>query len=163
MREFTDTETISWMTGLEKRMSSAAAALFDEQGRVLLVKANYKNYWGFPGGVVDAGETPRKAAVRETKEETNVTIDPGHMHFCMVVDRVSTIAQTYQFVFEQEVDSAQFDKVKLDETEIEDWTLASREQILSGDRYYSQTVVHWAEGFTGYLEQQFGPGRQGDI
>ena len=162
-REFTDAETIAWMEQLEKRMSSAAAALYDEQGRVLVVKAHYKNYWSFPGGVVDAGETPRVAAARETLEEVGITVASGDLQFVMVVDRVSTIAQTYQLIFETKVASSVFESVVLDGHEIEDWDLVTREQIIAGDKYYSQTTVKWAEGYGGYLEQEFGPGMQGDI
>lgn len=34
-----------------------------------------KRVWGFPGGGIDAGETPWKAAVRELKEETGIVFD----------------------------------------------------------------------------------------
>lgn len=161
--EFTESETARWMAGLERRMSSAAAALYDSSGRVLVAKAHYKRYWSFPGGVVDAGETPRVAAACETAEEVGVVVDPAALQFCMVVDRVSTIAQTYQFIFETEVESSALEAIRLDDDEIEDYALVTREEILSGDRYYSQTAIKWAEGFTGYLEQRFGAGMQGDI
>ena len=151
------------MSDLEKRMSSAAVALYDETGRVLVVKAYYKHYWSFPGGVVDEGETPRIAAARETKEETGVVIDVESIRFRMVVDRVSTIAQTYQFIFEHQVDSGAFAAVTLDAHEIEDFALVTREQIVAKDRYYSQSTIKWAEGFSGYLEQEFGPDMQADI
>lgn len=162
-REFTDAETVTWMQGLEKRASSAAAALYDARGRVLVVKAHYKRYWSFPGGVVDAGETPRAAAVREVQEETGVLVDQNSLVFKLAVDRVSPIAQTYQFVFDSQLPSECFDDITLDSREIEDWALVTREQITTGDRYYSQTTVLWANGYTGYSEQQFGPGKQADI
>jgi mutator protein MutT len=34
-----------------------------------------KRVWGFPGGGIDAGETPWNAAVRELKEETGIVFD----------------------------------------------------------------------------------------
>ena len=33
--------------------------------------------WGFPGGKIDAGETPFKGAVRELKEETGIIMRKG--------------------------------------------------------------------------------------
>ena len=59
----------------------ARVAVFDEQGRVLLVKANYVSGWNLPGGGVDPGETLRDAALRELREEANVTpLDRLQLH-----------------------------------------------------------------------------------
>ena len=162
MREYTHDETVNWLSQLEKRMSSAGLALYDSKGRVLVVKAHYKRYWSFPGGVIDAGETPRQAAVRETHEEVNVTIeDETALRFCLVVDRVSDLAHTYQFIFEQQVDDELFHHVQLDGDEIEDYALVTRDEIIhSTQRRYSASTIEWASGKTGYSEQQFGPAGQ---
>ncbi len=39
-------------------------------GRVLLVHNSWRQEWELPGGTLEAGETPREAAVREFREET---------------------------------------------------------------------------------------------
>ena len=43
----------------------------DTQRRYLLLRA-YRN-WDFPKGVVEAGEDPLQAAIREVEEETSIT------------------------------------------------------------------------------------------
>ncbi|MEZ0067440.1 8-oxo-dGTP pyrophosphatase MutT (NUDIX family)/adenylylsulfate kinase-like enzyme [Streptacidiphilus sp. MAP12-20] len=53
---------------------AAAVLLFDEAGRVLLVDPVYKPGWEFPGGVVETGEAPSAAAVREAEEELGLVL-----------------------------------------------------------------------------------------
>ncbi|ARQ72047.1 NUDIX hydrolase [Streptomyces marincola] len=48
---------------------AAGVLFFDDEDRVLLVDPTYKPGWEFPGGVVEAGEPPARAAVREVAEE----------------------------------------------------------------------------------------------
>ncbi|WP_292904143.1 (deoxy)nucleoside triphosphate pyrophosphohydrolase [Niveispirillum sp.] len=54
----------------------AAVALVDADGRVLLAQRppgkSMAGLWEFPGGKVDAGETPEAALVRELKEELGI-------------------------------------------------------------------------------------------
>ncbi|MFD9720853.1 NUDIX domain-containing protein [Streptomyces sp. NPDC059076] len=58
---------------------AAGVLLFDEEGRVLLVDPTYKPGWEFPGGVVERGEAPAHAGVREVAEELGIELDrlPG--------------------------------------------------------------------------------------
>src|SRR5262245_11295641 len=51
----------------------AGGALFtDADGRVLLVRPTYKDYWDIPGGYAEPGESPRAACVREVQEELGI-------------------------------------------------------------------------------------------
>lgn len=51
---------------------AAGVLLFDEADRVLLVDPTYKAGWEFPGGVVERGEAPARAGIREVAEETGL-------------------------------------------------------------------------------------------
>ncbi|WP_141698469.1 NUDIX domain-containing protein, partial [Streptomyces lushanensis] len=53
---------------------AAGVLLFDEQDRVLLVDPTYKPGWEFPGGVVEAGEAPAQAGIREVAEEIGIEL-----------------------------------------------------------------------------------------
>ena len=57
-------------------------AIVIEDDRVVLVKRGHaplQGKWSIPGGVLEVGETLRKAAVREVLEETGLTIEPGEL------------------------------------------------------------------------------------
>lgn len=62
---------------LPRRRVAAGLVIRDDGGRVLAVKPNYKEGWLLPGGTVDPGEAPRKAARREGREELGLDIEPG--------------------------------------------------------------------------------------
>lgn len=49
---------------------SCHAVITNDEGKVLLLKANYGNYqWGLPGGALEPGETIHQALIRECLEE----------------------------------------------------------------------------------------------
>jgi len=56
----------------------AACALVDQDGRVLLAKRPegkaMAGLWEFPGGKVEAGETPEATLIRELKEELAIDV-----------------------------------------------------------------------------------------
>ena len=53
----------------------AAAFIFNEKGQVLLIRENYgRHRYGPPGGSVDEGESPQRAAVREAREESGLLV-----------------------------------------------------------------------------------------
>jgi 8-oxo-dGTP pyrophosphatase MutT (NUDIX family) len=151
MKVFTPEETQKWFAGLEKRMSSSAVAITDANDQVLIIKTTYQKQWSFPGGIIDAGETPLKAAVRETQEEVGLALPADDHEFCFVLDHASTFIHTYQFVYEINVNV--IGAVRLDENEIEEYAIVSRQQIISRDRLYTDPVTLWAEGLRGYAER----------
>jgi 8-oxo-dGTP diphosphatase len=57
----------------------AAAALVDADGRVLICKRPegkaLAGLWEFPGGKVEAGETPEACIIRELEEELGIAVN----------------------------------------------------------------------------------------
>src|ERR1700727_4001420 len=57
-------------------------AIIIEDARVVLVKRLYpplQAEWSIPGGVLEVGERVREAAIREAREETGLTVEPGEL------------------------------------------------------------------------------------
>jgi 8-oxo-dGTP diphosphatase len=55
--------------------TTAVAVILDERGNVLLVRTNYRTRaFQLPGGLVEPGEQPAEAVVRETHEETGLLV-----------------------------------------------------------------------------------------
>jgi len=57
------------------------AAVIEQNGRILICQRRrgdrFELQWEFPGGKVQAGETPQQALVRELREELNVSAKIG--------------------------------------------------------------------------------------
>jgi len=60
--------------GLRTPFVGVDAAIFDVQGRILLIQRRDNGRWGMPGGAADVGETPAEAAEREVREETGLRV-----------------------------------------------------------------------------------------
>lgn len=61
-----------------KRIEVVAAIIRDGEGRIFATERGYgamKDGWEFPGGKIEAGETPEQALRREIKEELDTLIE----------------------------------------------------------------------------------------
>jgi 8-oxo-dGTP pyrophosphatase MutT (NUDIX family) len=57
-------------------LPSVSVHVFDDAGRLLLVQQREGGDWSTPGGLIEPGERPADAAVRETWEETGLLVRP---------------------------------------------------------------------------------------
>jgi 8-oxo-dGTP diphosphatase len=67
-----------------------AAAVMKHEDKILATQRGYgdfKGFWEFPGGKIEAGETPEQALKREIKEELNIDIE--------VEELISTVEYDY--------------------------------------------------------------------
>jgi len=58
------------------------AAVIEQNGRIFATQRGYgefKDYWEFPGGKIEPGETPEDALKREIREELDTEIEVGSL------------------------------------------------------------------------------------
>lgn len=113
-----------WLATLPQKRSASGALFFNEQQQLLVLEPKIQEYqkgWGLPGGMVDAGESPRQAAERETLEEIGLTLTVGRL-LCLdyMPAHIDDATQdSYQMIFDGGVLSAsQIAQIKLCDVEI---------------------------------------------
>jgi 8-oxo-dGTP diphosphatase len=118
---------------LSKKRMGSSVIFFDENGKLLVVKPNYKDGWLMPGGSVDAEESPMHAGVREVKEEIGLDIENPKLvcvHYLKAVDEI--VSETVQYVFFGGVlNKDQISKIVLQTTELDEYRFVSVEESLT--------------------------------
>ncbi len=65
---------------MDKKVVRVVAAVIRDGSRIFATQrgyGNYKDWWEFPGGKIEAGETPEQALKREIEEELDTEIKVG--------------------------------------------------------------------------------------
>ena len=65
---------------MDRKIVRVVAAVIRDGSRIFATQrgyGNYKDWWEFPGGKIEAGETPEQALKREIKEELDTEIKVG--------------------------------------------------------------------------------------
>jgi ADP-ribose pyrophosphatase YjhB (NUDIX family) len=89
----------AFLESLPQKRMAAGALFFDTAGNLLVVKPVYKDTWGIPGGMVERGESPRQACIREVREELGLAC---RLERLLCVDYTSDTAErteSLQFIF----------------------------------------------------------------
>ena len=120
-----------WLSRLPAKRMGAGVLFFNEKGELLIVKPHYKDYWSIPGGVVDKNESPRAAAIRETKEEIGIEVNKADF---LCVDYISGNdgkGENLQFIFYGGVlNDEQAKQIKADGKEIMEYKFVPKEEAL---------------------------------
>ena len=65
-----------------KHITVSAAVIHDSQNRIFATQRgsdDWKDWWEFPGGKIESGETPEEALRREIREELDTRIAVGEL------------------------------------------------------------------------------------
>ena len=93
----------------------------DKERTLILLRPSAAHWaplrWGYPGGKIEPGESPSEAAIRETKEETQLVV---HSFEALDSPYSPQVATYYSRDFDGEVEI---------DYEHDDWTWASRSEI----------------------------------
>jgi 8-oxo-dGTP pyrophosphatase MutT (NUDIX family) len=136
--------------------ASAGALLSDHDGRLLVLKPNYKSGWTIPGGMMEAdGETPWEACRREVAEETGLAVESGRLVVVDFLRRRERKPGGMRFLFEcGRFDATFFDRIVLQVEEISEYQLVGRStalELLSGPLRRRVSASFEAQGCC-YLE-----------
>ena len=129
--------------------SEVAAFIYTDTGKILLQKrksnkATYAGVWSITGGHVLSGETNEDAIIREIKEELNIDIKKDEINFATKYKskKIKDDIINYKFfsIYNIKISIKQFDKIKIQEDELEKVKLFSINEIEkifnSGDKQY---------------------------
>lgn len=119
-----------------------AHALIKIDGKYLVIKRteikrgklnSYPLYWDVPGGMVEEGELPRDAAIRETMEEVNLKVRLGNiLSEDSVYDKDKDTVYT-RLVYEGILDD-DFNNIKLDLDEHSEYKLINNSLELKDEK-----------------------------
>ncbi len=131
--------------------------IFDDAGRLLLLKPNYKKGWTIPGGQIDAGgESPWEACRRETLEECGLKVTSGRLVCVDFLRPKPDRPGGVRFLFDcGTFGPEKLSAIRLQEAEIEDHRFAELNdatKLLSGPLRRRVSASVGAEGCV-YLEE----------
>lgn len=101
---------------------AAAALFFNERGELLLVDPNYQELWHVPGGIAEAGESPREACEREIDEELGLKRHIGRLLCVDWVPENEKHPERVLFFFDGGVlNDTSIAAIRLQESELDDF------------------------------------------
>jgi ADP-ribose pyrophosphatase YjhB (NUDIX family) len=108
--------------------TTAALITEPDTGRILLVKPTYKPAWAWPGGYLEAGETPHEGCARELAEELGLTLAPGRL---LLLDFAPPAGKRERALISMTFDCGDLPAtatVRLQKDELQDWAFFTADQ-----------------------------------
>jgi len=114
------------MTSLDdrfpKKRISAGALIRNGAGELLIVKPTYREGWLLPGGIVEAGESPQRALVREVEEELNLRLRAPRLRCVDYLSASGEYGESLHLLFACAApDAAELAQLRVDADELAQW------------------------------------------
>lgn len=121
-----------YIKSLPKKIVAAGALFFDEDGKMLIVKPNYREHWNIPGGVTDQSESPQKTCEREIMEEIGLARQSPRL-VCVGHSPKSAASEDYLvFIFYGGILSREeISKIRLQEEELSEYDFKSIDECVA--------------------------------
>ncbi|MEO1230322.1 MAG: NUDIX hydrolase [Myxococcota bacterium] len=111
--------------------------------RLLVLQNSYVDYRSFPGGGIDAGETPLAAACRELREEVGIVMEASALQHSVTVDQRLEGKRDTVWVYEVDVEVEP--PIIIDHREVIHAAFVEAEEVLQGRLF---------PPFRGYIERR---------
>lgn len=134
---YTEAENIEWRKTLPRKIIYVKAIITNDKGEILLVKPNYRDHWHIPGGGVEAHESPLDGAIRELREETNITVEPNDMALMDILHRADTDEMNVVYLATVTADESD---VRVQPEEIDEYRFVGPDTITN---YISKNMSAW--------------------
>ena len=89
------------MTAWPTQVLATGMLLWDENGRLLMVKTHNRLTLILPGGLVEAGESPAVAGQREVREEVGLNVSVGRLLAVQHLEAEGEKPSSVHFVFDR--------------------------------------------------------------
>lgn len=125
-------EPVEWHASLPGVVVSAGALIGDGAGRVLIVKPNYRDSWGPPGGICEFREAPEAGCAREVMEELGIDQPIGRLlavDWQLSQETYGPVARPVVFFIFDGGTLPTLSGVRLQEAELEDCRFAAESEL----------------------------------
>lgn len=147
MRVFSEEERRAFLASLDKTPKGSNVVIETADGRLLTLKANYKEEWCLPGGWCDEGESPRACAAREVAEETALTVAPEQLELVAMMHRTSTMMRSDLYIWRCTTTLDESVAIAIQPEEIDAYAFVTKQEVLENSKKYNHQVRAWANDF----------------
>ena len=120
----------AYTESLPKKRMGAGCLLFNEQGKILLVKPTYKPGWEIPGGVVEENESPKQCCKRELREELGLERKIGSLLVIEYNCETDEKSESLMFIFDGGIlYGMEISSIKLPKDELSEFAFFTRQSL----------------------------------